>query len=125
AGGLLGEFGQGELRDSYARAEVMGDGMAGGLLGLLNAGGAVADSYANVAVNGLLSGALIGAVTGGADGVSASFWNSAVVPDLDAAGYDELGLGFAGLAPAALRAEATFADAGWDLDAVWALHPSV
>jgi len=105
AGGLVG-YNNGPITNCYTTGDVWADEYVGGLVGQNNA--AVADCYSTGAVwasNHYYLGGLIG--YGASSDVENSFWNTEIDGLLTSRGGT-------GLTTAALQAQTTFTDAGWD-----------
>lgn len=148
SGGLVGYALYTDIRASYARGDVVGNGSeainVGGLVGLLNTGGTVENSYATGAVSAVAirNGGLVGIMASGAPApvIENSYATGTVnapdagssgglVGDLDAGAVinafytdDQFGEGPAKGTPisdAALADESTFTGVGWDFTSLW------
>jgi len=112
-GGLVGDNGA-KVESSCNHGSVTGASQIGGLVG--SNSGTVDDSYTTGKVNG--TGADIGGLAGANSGtITASFWDnetSAVTTSAGGTGMDTADM---------MRA-ATFTDAGWVLEELWALRPA-
>lgn len=116
SGGLVGSALYTDIRASYARGDVVGNGSeainVGGLVGLLNTGSTVENSYATGTVNAPdagSSGGLVGDLDAGA--VINAFYTD-----------DQFGEGPAKGMPisdAELADESTFTGVGWDFTSLW------
>ena len=85
-GGLIGDVKGVSISNSYAEADVVGIGIAGGLVGILGDGhpGYITDSYALGNVSGNYAGGLAGFVIGG--GIESSYAGGTVTGQLPVGG---------------------------------------
>jgi hypothetical protein len=122
-GGLMGAHGGLHWhthRDCYARGDVSGGNMMGGLIGdMWNNNGLVDNCYSTGAVAGAGAhiGGLIGRKSGGA-AVTSSFW------DVDTSGQ-VVSAGGTGRTTAQMKTKTTFTGAGWDFVNIWGIDDIV
>ncbi|MFC3800873.1 S-layer homology domain-containing protein [Cohnella sp. GCM10012308] len=142
AGGLIG-YNDGQLRRSHAEANIESisiNGEAGGLAGVNNSG-SIMNSYAIGKVSGWRSGGIAGTNTseigysyaasslttgsiggtGGIGGMAGGTIEKSFF-DADIAGISDAE---SGLTTEQMKSAATYAEAGWDLDEIWAIDPDV
>jgi hypothetical protein len=120
AGGVAGIiYGAGTITDSYARGSVSGRYRVGGLLGAFyGGGGPITRAYSTTrveAAGSATSGGLVGDVmaTPAAPDAVVAFWDTQTSEQATSANAA------LGRTTAAMRALATFADAGWSIAAGW------
>jgi filamentous hemagglutinin family protein len=132
AGGLAGSN-YGTVENSYATGNVSAYTYAGGLVGIQNFDGPIANSYSSgtvVATDGT-AGGFVGLVGFGAENTfQNNFWNTETSGESDPAGFNFVATlpGVSGLTTAGMQTLATFTGAGWDIDgeggtgAVWRIY---
>lgn len=112
AGGLLGDLEDGTISNCYATGDVSGGGDIGGLVGEHVSAGTITNCYAIGTVTSY-PGLNIGGLVASGDGTTtASFWDTQTSGQTASAGGE-------GKTTAQMKAQATFADAGWDFVETW------
>lgn len=125
AGGCVAKLTGGAIRDCYARGNVAAWKAAGysvaysgGGLGYHSTGGTMDNCYSTGIPTGDTRGGLLGKIDGGASSCTDSFW------DTQTSGIVTSDCG-TGKTTAQMKTQATFTDAGWDFDTIWAVGGAI
>lgn len=117
-GGLVGDLHSGTVENCFARGDVYGNNRVGGLIGQMTSSATVINSYSTGAVNpdAGQAGGLVGRNQGSS--VTNSFW------DTQTSGFSSSD-GGTGRNTQQMKTQSTFANAGWDFNAIWGIQAGV